>query len=52
MVGVDDGGEGGGDDDALDAGGEGFDGFEDAGCAFDCGVEEVLFDVGDVEVEG
>jgi hypothetical protein len=41
--GVDDGGEGGGDDYALDGGGGLFDGFQDAGCADDGWVEEFLW---------
>ena len=41
--GVDDGGERGGDDDALDGGGGFFDGFQDAGCADYGWVEEFLF---------
>ena len=52
LEGVDDGGEGGGDDDALDGGRGGFDGFEDPCRADHGGVEEVAFGVRDVEVEG
>ncbi|CRK37454.1 hypothetical protein BN1708_001476 [Verticillium longisporum] len=39
---VDDGGERGRDDDALDAGGRAVEGLEDGGCADDGGVDEVL----------
>ena len=50
--GIDNGGEGGGDYDALYGRRVGFYGFENACCAVYGGVEEVLLDVCGVKVEG
>ena len=52
FVGVDDAGEGRGNDHAGYAWGVLFDGGEDALCALYGGVEEVFLGVGDVEMEG
>jgi len=49
---VEDGGEGGGDDDALDGGVVGVDGFQDLGGAVDGGVQEVALVVLDLGLEG
>lgn len=46
-----DGGEGAGDDHALDTGGILFDGFEDRGCAKDGRVKQLRLGIGPVEVE-
>ena len=48
---VDNGGEGGSDDYALDCWGVFLDGFKDARCADYGGVEEIFLSVCDVEVE-
>lgn len=52
LTSVDHGSEGGCYNHTLNGGRAGLDGLENTGCTNDCGIQELLLDIGDVEMEG